>query len=77
MVVTMLSTGAIRYGIADQIAAVQIENWRQIQFLAKQTELCHIGDPLLVWLFRRGSPGLTDLAQFCPLLPYKSDTSSS
>ena len=42
---------AIRYGIADQIAAVQIENWRQIQFLAKQTELCHIGDPLLVWLF--------------------------
>ena len=41
----------IRYGIADQIAAVQIENWRQIQFLAKQTELCHIGDPLLVWLF--------------------------
>ena len=43
---------AIRYGIADQIAAVQIENWGQIQLLPKQTELCHIGDPLLVWLVR-------------------------
>ena len=42
----------IRYGIADQIAAVQIENWGQIQLLPKQTELCHIGDPLLVWLVR-------------------------
>ena len=43
---------AIRYGIADQIAAVQIENWGQIQLLPKQTELCHIGAPLLVWLVR-------------------------
>ena len=41
----------IRYGVTDQIAAVQIENRGQIELLSKQTELCHIGDPLLVRLF--------------------------
>ena len=41
----------IRYGLTDQIAAVQIENWGQIELLSKQTELRHIGDPLLVRLF--------------------------
>ena len=40
-----------RDGIADQIPVVQIQNRRKIKFLAKQTELCHIGDPLLIWLF--------------------------
>ena len=42
---------SVRDGIADQITVVQIQNWREIQLLTKQTELCHIGDPLLVWLF--------------------------
>ena len=42
---------AIRYGIADQIAAAQIKDGREIELLSKQTELCHIGDPLLVRLF--------------------------
>ena len=41
----------IRYGVTDQIAAVQIKDGREIELLSKQTELCHIGDPLLVWLF--------------------------
>ena len=41
----------IRYGIADQIATVQIENWGQIQFLTKQAELCHIRDPFLIRFF--------------------------
>ena len=47
---------AIRYGIADQIAAVQIENWGQIQFLAKQAELRHIRDPFLIRLVRMEIP---------------------
>ena len=38
-------------GIADQIAAVQIQNGRQIALFSKQAELCHIGDPLLVRFF--------------------------
>ena len=42
----------IRYGITDQIAAVQIENRGQIQFLPKQAELCYLRDPLLIRLFR-------------------------
>ena len=41
----------VRDGIADQIAAAQIKDGREIELLAKQTELCHIGDPLLVRLF--------------------------
>ena len=41
----------IRYGVTDQIAAAQIKDGREIELLSKQTELCHIGDPLLVWLF--------------------------
>ena len=43
---------SLRDGIADQIPVVQIQNGRKIEFLAKQAELCHISDPLLVWLFR-------------------------
>ena len=31
-------------GIADQIAAAQIKDGREIELLAKQTELCHIGE---------------------------------
>ena len=38
----------IRYGVTDQIAAAQIKDGREIELLSKQTELCHIGDPLLV-----------------------------
>ena len=41
----------IRYGVTDQIAASQIKDGREIELLSKQTELCHIGDPLLVRLF--------------------------
>ena len=41
----------IRYGVTDQIAAAQIKDGREIELLSKQTELCHIGDPLLVRLF--------------------------
>ena len=41
----------VRDGIADQIAAAQIKDGREIELLAKQTELCHIGDPLLVRIF--------------------------
>ena len=42
---------SVRDRIADQIAAMQIKNGREIEFLSKQTELCHIGNPLLVRLF--------------------------
>ena len=42
----------IRYGVTDQIAAVQIENRGQIELLSKQTELRHIRDPLLIGLVR-------------------------
>ena len=38
----------IRDGIADQIAAAQIKDGREIELLPKQAELCHIGDPFLV-----------------------------
>ena len=41
----------IRYGVTDQIAAAQIKDGREIELLSKQTELGHIGDPLLVRLF--------------------------
>ena len=41
----------VRDGIADQIATAQIKDGREIELLAKQAELCHIGDPLLVRLF--------------------------
>src|SRR5699024_44778 len=37
---------------AHQIPIVQIQDWRKIEFLTKQAELCHIGDPLLIWFFR-------------------------
>ena len=42
---------AIRYGIADQSAAVQIENRGQVELLSKQAELRHIRDPFLIRLF--------------------------
>ncbi len=42
---------SVRDGIADQIPIVQIQDGRKIELLAKQTELRHIGDPLLVWPF--------------------------
>ena len=38
-------------GIADQIAAVQIENRGQIELFSKQAELRHIRDPFLIRLF--------------------------
>ena len=41
----------VRDCIADQIAAVQVENRREIQFLSEQAEFCLIGNPLLVRLF--------------------------
>jgi len=41
----------IRYGITDQIAAVQIENRGQIELFSKQAELRHIRDPFLIRLF--------------------------
>ena len=41
----------LRDGIVDQIAAAQIKDGREIELLSKQTECCHIGDPLLVRLF--------------------------
>ena len=37
--------------VADQITAVQVEDWREIQFLSEQTEFCYISNPLLVRLF--------------------------
>ena len=37
--------------IAHQIAVVQIQDGREIQFLAEQAEFRHICDPLLAWLF--------------------------
>ena len=40
----------VRDGIADQIAAAQIKDGREIELLSKQTELCHVGDPLLIRL---------------------------
>ena len=39
-------------GIADQIAAAQIKDGREIELLSKQTELCHIRDPFLIRLVR-------------------------
>ena len=42
---------SVRDRVADQITAVQVEDWREIQFLSEQTEFCYIGDPLLVRLF--------------------------
>ena len=41
----------IRYGVADQIAAAQIENRGQIELFSKQAELRHIRDPFLIRLF--------------------------
>ena len=38
----------IRYGITDQIAAVQIENRGQIELFSEQAELRHIRDPFLI-----------------------------
>ena len=66
----------IRYGVTDQIATVQIENRGQIELFSKQAELRHIRDPFLIRLFGMEIPDLADLMRFCPLLPYKSDTSS-
>ena len=40
-----------RDGVADQIAAAQIENRGQIELFSEQTELCHIRDPFLIRLF--------------------------
>ena len=42
--------------VADQIAAVQIEDWRQIELFSKQTELCHVRDPFLVRFVRMKIP---------------------
>ena len=42
---------SVRDRVADQITAVQVEDWREIQFLSEQTEFCYIGNPLLVRLF--------------------------
>ena len=41
----------VRDRVADQITAVQIEDWREVQFLYEQTEFCYISNPLLVRLF--------------------------
>ena len=41
----------VRDGIADQIAAAQIKDGREIELLSEQAKLRHIGDPLLVRLF--------------------------
>ena len=43
---------SLRDSIAHQISVVQIQNGRKIEFLAKQAELCHISNPLLVRSFR-------------------------
>ena len=43
----MLRTGRSD-SIADQIAAVQIENWGQVELFSEQAELRHIRNPLLV-----------------------------
>ena len=51
MVAKALS-GSLRDSIAHQIPVVQIRNGRKIELLTKQTELCHISNPLLIWLFR-------------------------
>ena len=40
----------LRDRVAYKILAAQIENWRQVQLLAEQGELCHVSDPFLVWL---------------------------
>ena len=40
----------LRDRVAYKILAAQIENWRQVQLLAEQGELCHVRDPFLVWL---------------------------
>ena len=40
----------VRGRIADEITAVQVKNGREVQFLSKQAELCHIRYPLLVRL---------------------------
>ena len=40
----------LRDRAAYKILAAQIENWRQVQLLAEQGELCHVCDPFLVWL---------------------------
>ena len=42
---------SIRDGIADQIATVQIQNGRKIQFLTKQVEFSYICYPFLVRFF--------------------------
>ncbi len=43
---------SLRDSIAHQISVVQIQNGRKIELLAKQAELCHISNPLLVRPFR-------------------------
>ena len=46
----------IRYGIADQITAVQIENRGQVELFSEQTELRHIRDPVLIRFFSMEVP---------------------
>ena len=46
----------IRYDIADQIVAVQIENRRQIELFSEQAKLRHIRDPFLIRLFGMKTP---------------------
>ena len=41
----------IRYGVTDQIAAVQIEAGRELELFSKQAKLRHIRDPFLIRLF--------------------------
>ena len=72
---------AIRYGIADQIAAVQIENWGQVELFSEQAELRHICNPFLVRPVRMEVPiqqVWSDFADFALVrtILFRSDTAN-
>ena len=66
----------LRDRAAYQILAAQIENRRQVQLLAEQGELGHVGDPFLVWLLRVEVPFQEDLDESFRLRPCRTGTSS-
>ena len=41
---------SVRNGIADNISAVQVKDWGEIELLPKETKFGNVSHPLLVWL---------------------------